>query len=150
MPFVRSMEGEGAEPQEKVARRIKEGKGVPTFPKVDKDTGLPDYEEFYEVALAIAQWVQVEDEKTGESMQGCLEDPYVEYEDLSLARGTLLDKALSMLIKGPAKLGDLANICEGGGVANDVGHRGVEAPRAAGIGRAPGGSTGVVRGTPPH
>ena len=78
------------------------------------DTGLRDYEEFQEVALAIAQWVQVEDEKTGESMQGCLDDPYVDYEDLSVARGTVLDKALGMLIKGPAKLGDLANICEGG------------------------------------
>ena len=107
------MEGEGAETQDKVARRIKKGEGVPTFPKVDKDTGLPDYEEFQEVALSIAQWVQVEDEKTGESMQGCLDDPYVDYEDLTVARGTVVDKALGMLIKGPAKLGDLANICEG-------------------------------------
>ena len=114
LPFVRSMEGEGAETQDKVARRIKKGEGVPTFPKVDKDTGLPDYEEFQEVALSIAQWVQVEDEKTGESMQGCLDDPYVDYEDLTVARGTVVDKALGMLIKGPAKLGDLANICEGG------------------------------------
>ena len=114
LPFVRSMEGEGAEPQEKVARRIKEGKGVPTLPKVDKDTELPEFEEFQEVALAIAQWVQVEDEKTAESMQGCLDDPYVDFEDLSVARGTLIDKALGMLLKGPAKLGDLAHICEGG------------------------------------
>ena len=70
LSFVRTMEGEGDDSEAQVARRIKQGKGVPTFPKVDKATGLPDYEEFQEAALAIAQWVQVEHEGTGESMQG--------------------------------------------------------------------------------
>ena len=113
LSFVRSMEGEGDDSDAKVARRIKKGEGVPTFPKVDKATGLPDYEEFQEVALAIAQWVQVEHEGTGESMQGCLDDPDVSFADLATARGTIIDKALGMLLKGPCKLGDLANICEG-------------------------------------
>ena len=75
LKFVRTMEGEGDDSDAKVARRIKKGEGIPTFPKVDKATGLPDYEEFQEVALAITQWVQVEHEATGESMQGTWMSP---------------------------------------------------------------------------
>ena len=48
LKFVRAMEDEGDDYDAKVARRIKKGEGVPTFPKVDKATGLPDYEEFQE------------------------------------------------------------------------------------------------------
>ena len=107
--FAAAMAGQGARPEHKIAEKIREVKGVPALTAPKKPGALPDLDAFEAEAQGIVTWVSSEDYNAGEAMQEVLDDPDIDYRG-RVADGSVLDRAINTLLRGPCKVGGLEAI----------------------------------------